>query len=449
MHNNLQLSLDYPNRLYAPGDSITGTVTGWDPSSKSSVYLIFEGRSKSYLRFKGSFDLRYRDRSPLLYQVIQLKPASSGKSTDGRFTITIPETTQQGLSKVTELTKKHDYWTHSWPKNEDFELDPGYALPPSTNQPKRINYGAVQDEHGWGYVRYTITAIQSEVGKKKKAKVTGSALKVVWMTTARMSMSAFAERRAEESVCKEQRLTVETQRLDPAIGNRKLSFRESFKGAFSTKPILHFAPVIAVPRLAVAGSEVTLSVCVRAMPINPKKSDQLGYNFPLPPITLEHIVLRLKDTTKIRCKGSVVTSEYCGEFADAVVANQTWENKYVFYPTNDNQAYAYEPCLIDFKIPASCTPTFRTCNLRKKWYIKGDAVFSCMSETQKTTFKCDVDIISKPRRWNAVGDDHGDVSGLMMVGEGEDEDVDVLEMAAAMVEDANVVLEIIDTLSNL
>ncbi|PKY01106.1 hypothetical protein P168DRAFT_59029 [Aspergillus campestris IBT 28561] len=421
MHNHLQLSLDYPNRLYAPGDTIAGTVTGWDPSSKSSVYLILEGRSKSYLRFKGSFDFRYRDRSPLLYQVIQLKPASSGKSTDGRFMITIPETTQQGLSKVTDLTKKHHYWTHSWPKNEDFELDTGYALPPSMIQPKRINHGAAQDEYGWGHVRYTITAIQSEPHKKKKAKVTGSALKVVWVTTARMSMDTYEERRAEESVCKEQRLTVETLRLNPAIGNRKLSFRESFKGAFSTKPSLQFMPIVAVPKLVVAGSDTTLSVCVRAMPINSKKPDQLGYDFPLPPITLEQITLRLKETTRIRCKGNVVTSEYCSEFADAVVANQTWETKYVFYPTDDHQAYAYEPCLIDLKIPASCTPTFRTCNFRKKWYIKGDAVFSCMSENLKTSFRCDVDIISKPRRWNAVGDDHGDISGLLMVGEEEDE----------------------------
>ncbi|KAH8693821.1 hypothetical protein BGW36DRAFT_429852 [Talaromyces proteolyticus] len=410
--HDISLVLDRPDKLYTSGDTITGTIHDWKPhlTNGASIEVVLVGRSKSYIDFSAQNFYTYTGRVPLIYHTTQLHPAQSDDEL--HFAITVPDHVQKDLSSVPALKKRFDYWTHSWSDSEPFAKDPQHALPPSMTMHERSLSLYRQEVRGWGQIRYTLSAIISETaGHGKNSVIQSSEEENVIITTPRISVEDW-EREPRENQISANIVTFINKRLQPDAKVKQKGVFDKMMSDDTPKMSVQLHTI--VPKIAVSGSTIELFMRLHRPAKRYAKID-----FPLPLITLQRAELYIKETITTRCSRPVLRfDEHVYEFPGHPFAGQTCRINHTFIPTVDGTNYQPELCRAKFKIPSSCTPTFKTWNMSSEWSICGTVFFKCLGKETYGTFDSRITLISKPRKSGAGdGEDSEASDDLVDVGE--------------------------------
>ncbi|KAH7117911.1 hypothetical protein B0J11DRAFT_509603 [Dendryphion nanum] len=421
---DLQLVLDSSSRLYAPGETITGYVSGWDQFSH--VHIILEGRAKSCIRNEKA---EFKDHAPLLYQVTHLSPQVSGMIP--RFSVTIPETTQGGLASLDDFAPYDQdftrYWTHDWPSQESYECEPGHPLPPSMTMPLQPSHVLTSRAAGRGHIEYNLLAIRS-----RRNRVTGKLVPEagcttpVFLTTQRLTQSKVLELTSQKQSTTTH-LEVQTSQLSKIS---RLSLREQVWDAFnSSNPSFYFAPHITTPELAVPGSDVKIAISISIMPPPPGKL----YNFPVPDVSVVGFACRVRSYTGIRVlrtssaaasPSPKPTQSKAHTFKACELRTSSTPPKAVFVPKDG--AFENQACVISITLPKTVLPSFKTFNFWRSYRIECDVTFRVAGKEVTAHTESDLNIVA---RFAGTVED-GTPSARM---EGEDEEGLGIAMAKEVV----------------
>ncbi|KAI9934809.1 hypothetical protein AWENTII_005661 [Aspergillus wentii] len=371
---NLSITLD-ENRLFAPGDVITGSIHGIHPNNYGPVELILQGISKTYIR-QGKSSVY--DQVSLLNQVGYVSPAQGDQGV--RFAFTVPAQVQRYTSTSTRDRRS---WSQSWRAVDGFEGDAGHALPPTRTVVLSGAYGSP----GGGYIAYIIAARQ--IQHDGSGKVLAQGERDIALTTARMSAADYRRLQyADSTISTMERVALNVQKAYYRARSRQRSMTENIRNAFTSFPVLRLKAVFTTPSIAAAGRETYLSLRLRT------SAETRPNDCPLPPITLKSVNIRLKNVAGVRCQGLFFDAiEYSSQTVDSI-RNM---DDHVFYPTRDRSEYQDVSYCVRFTVPAMCTPNFQTYNLNTFWYVKGEAVFAYLDQKDTVKFKSEIMLVSAPR----------------------------------------------------
>ena len=378
----LEIFLDQPNRLYRPGDAITGTVTGWDPTaSPATIDILLQGRSESYLDWQSRRGYGYvnRDRCLLTNQAIRIQAAHFIDSRAARFSIGVPHRTDADTkSAAAAMGSPRSYWTHSWATQPGFHGAGGHRLPPSINLTKQENdTDALRRLSGWGHIQYVVVVAVTDTHEGKVSR-TESFPEVVSITTPSASVAEF------ESV----KGRVEAAKTEFAFNQQppgqESSWRKSVKNIFKEPPSFSFTPTVQTPSFVPVVDVVRVSIQLHS---SARESSP-----PLPPVSLQQVTVSLQDVAGIRCEFAVASQP---GFQGLPLFRERWTTKHVFYPNEDGATYQDKPCHISFRVPESCVPTFNTYNLNVHWNVMIEAVFRGIQQEKTVEFRSEMKLIPK------------------------------------------------------
>jgi hypothetical protein len=216
----------------------------------------------------------------------------------------------------------------------------------------------------------------------------------VHITTRRPSKDEWAQIQTRGIFSGQMKIT--SKRLSP---HRKPSLMDKLR--MDSDPTMVVSTQVTAPRVVYAGGEMALSIRVQLIPLVGGKP----YKFSLPLLTLERVDMYLTDTMYVRSTAPVIRAienEY--EFPASPEGGHSQAVNHVFEPTADGKAYENSGCQVKFTIPSSCTPTFKTWNLRRKWVISAEAVFRCLGQQWKANCRGPLVIVSKPSHLAAAED---------------------------------------------
>ena len=385
---NLSITLD-ENRLFAPGDVITGSIHGIHPNKNAPIKLIFQGISKTYIRHgtsssydQGSFLGNGRNSTDnqvsLLNQVSYVRPAQGDQGV--RFAFTVPAQVQRYTSMS---TMDRFSGSQSWRAVEGFEGNAGHALPPT----RTVVLSSIWGNSGGGYVAYIIAARQMQSDGSVQVLAQGE--RNIALTTARMSAADYRRLQyADSTISTMERVALNVQKPYYQARSRQLSMKENIRNAFTSFPVLKLKAVFTTPSIAAVGRETYLSLRLRT------STETRPNDRPLPPVTLKFVNVRLKNVAGVRCQGLLSGGiEYSSQTVDSIQKIEC----HVFLPTRNCSEYADECYCVWFTVPGMCTPTFQTYNLNTFWYVKGEAVFAYLDQEDTVKFKNGITLVSAPR----------------------------------------------------
>lgn len=374
----LDVILDHPNRLFMPGDTITGSVHGWDPStSESSLEISLLGRSKTYI--KHEHHSIKKARSLLTYQTTRLEPSDHVGSSIAKFSLRVPQSVETNPSDLAEkINDGHSYWKHSWSGgNPAFKNSGGHRLPPSMSMPHRE---IVDDStsSGWGHIQYTVTAAVSQ-GEGNQTSKTESCPKTVRISGPYVTAEELEQFKGAMLKC------TGGLSFDRKTPNKK-TFSWRMRSALKLYPLLWLAPVINVSKTVVVGEDINISI-----QLQPSRAE---HRFDLPPISLRQVTARLRDTAGIRGNRAFQL-----ELPGDPSASKTWKTKHRFDPAEGGKSYQNAPCQVTFNVPRSCIPTFKTYNFYMKWNVALELVFKGAGQEKidEKIFKVESEIDVIPR----------------------------------------------------
>lgn len=431
---DLQLHLDDPSKLYAPQDTVTGYISGWNQSARNPthVHVILEGRAKTCLR--GDLcDTEYVDQSPLLYQVTHLKPDQYGMVP--RFAVTIPDTTADDLEQLDDYVPKdynfEKYWTHDWPGHDPFECQPGHALPPSMAMVPRSSISLSARGSGRGYIEYKIIAVRSSLNPTTGRLVPEASCQVpIRITSRRLPLSKVRELMGQPSTATAA-LTVQTAQLSK---DRRLSLCEQLRDAFSSSaPNFYFSNTVTTPKLSVPGADVKVILSLHVLPPPPGKL----YNFPVPDIAVTCLKFRLRSHTGVRVLRAPDLSSpdkpaqmKAHTFKATELRTSRSPPGAAFKPRQGN--FNRQSCIVTLRLPHTLVPSFRTYNFWRSYRLECDVTFTVAGKEVTSRTQSDLNVVARPE--GAV-ETKVDLARSEM--EREDE-ADSLEVAQTMVAVAGV-----------
>ncbi|KAF2119119.1 hypothetical protein BDV96DRAFT_370986 [Lophiotrema nucula] len=387
----LHLVLDDPNKLYSPGETITGYISGWDMSSAGThVHVFLEGRAKTFLTIGGNPG--YHERAPIFYQVAYLQP----NGTIPRFSIAIPERAQLVFDSPNEasLNSHKQYWKRYWASQEPFEVVPGHPLPPSILLPARTSNTLRESATCRGYVEYKLTAVRSKLDTTTQRLVSDATAHVpVWLTTLRLP-EPRASALLKEIHTTASDLSVQTLQLSKA---RKLSIYEQLRDPFrADTPGFSFTSQVTVPKVSVPGGtiKVAISVAIQSPP-----AGRL-YNFPIPDIAISDIMCSIQSYQGIRfadCPPAITgraTQSKAYIFKNVELRSSRLPSQATFRPNAGE--YRGQSCVVTIALPVTLVPSFKTYNMWRSYRIKCDVVFAVAGKKVTARTKSDLSIIARP-----------------------------------------------------
>ncbi|PYH88431.1 hypothetical protein BO71DRAFT_403865 [Aspergillus ellipticus CBS 707.79] len=399
---DLEVSLDQPDRLFVPGDTITGTVHNWaKPARPSSIDIILEGRSKTCTQAKSQSGFVNRSRVPLVYQVHHVEVPEPPSSEDPvRYAITVPDTVDlDPTGAAAKINPSRFYWSKSWTEAAGYKHEPGHALPPSMMMPTRVDTREGVS-CGWGHIQYTLRAVQTcETGGQGTRRESDH--EAVRIGRARISREQFNERfgATKNTARHKERLTIRNRLLDPCAESEESTWKNSVKDAFRDIPTLVLILAVTAPKAVALGDKVNLGISLAA--------SSLQRGFPLPSLTLHHVNVHLVGIQGLRVMGRIIKAAPRYEFPGGTRAGHAFTTRHVFHPTEDDSGYQDTACEVRFRIPASCLPTFQTYNIQQKWQIKVETVFRCVKQEVKAQIECDLELVACQRSGDGEADDDG------------------------------------------
>jgi hypothetical protein len=404
----LGLSLHHQDKIYAAGDTITGTIHNWNQHqiNGSWIELILAGRSKSTLQLPRKVYYTHKDRVPLIYHVEKLQPAES----DGEihFSIAIPHRVQKDLSGLPDLKKRLGYWTHTWSDSPFFNTQSEHELPPSIAMSRSLLV-TNGDLCGSGHIHYTLTAVISNIGESgEKTEIFSSDEETLDITTSRISVKDWEELSRNNQTTDSSTFTLMLPEKGLQFKSKekpKLAIMKKIEQAFGKNPSLTMATQITFPRAATVGSSITFSLRLGSVSSSHKNPN----GFTLPPITLQRVEVFLKDTIALRCSRPVMRlHEHINEFPGRNVGEMSCQVNHVFNPMDDGKGYQNTECQVEFEIPASCSPTFMTWNVSNQWYLHVNAFFKCLGKVSTKSYYGGIKLISEPKlSVNSIGEAKG------------------------------------------
>ncbi|KAF2640832.1 hypothetical protein P280DRAFT_518185 [Massarina eburnea CBS 473.64] len=416
----LQLVLDNPSKTYAPSETITGYILGWEPAT-THLHIIFEGRAKTYVRRD---KVQYKDRAPLLYQITHLKPEAQGVIP--RFSITVPERAASGLKNLNDCAPTDpfygEYWTNDWPKQDPYEQQAGHPLPPTMSMPIRSATALGSFAEGWGHITYKLIAVRSQIDTTTgKPSPLASCQVTVRLTTRRLVSEKVQELMRNVGVSSSD-LFVQTAQL---LKQTRLSLREQLRDTFSSSaPSFYFRGNISVPTLSIPGADLKASMSITILPPPPGKL----YNFALPDISITALNFRVRSYTGIRIMRRLPDEQ------QATARTQTF--RYDELRTSQSPSGAtFQPkdggfdgqaCVSTITLPKNILPSCKTYNIWRSYRVRCDAVLSVAGKEVNLHSKSDLNIVANPRAADDINE--GPIQELR----GEDDAVS-LEIAQAMV----------------
>ncbi|KAF2710759.1 hypothetical protein K504DRAFT_453818 [Pleomassaria siparia CBS 279.74] len=385
----LQLVLDSPSKLYAPGETVTGYITGWDYSSSPSthIHIILEGRAKTYMHADGT---EHQDCAPLLYEVTHLRSENQGVVP--RFTVTIPEKCAAGLEYLNGyLPDSKMYWSHDWPAQDPFECSSGHPLPPSISLPLRTSHTLSSRIAGRGYVEYKLIAVRSTLDLDTAKLVPEASFQVPIQLTTRRLLQSQVQDLMSQTHNSTQNLKIQTTQL---LKEKPLSTREQLKDAFlTTTPSFYFATTLTTPRLSIPGADVKIGISVAVLPPPVGKT----YNFPIPDISITHVAVRVRSYHGVRVlrpppSSHDPTRSYT--FNNVQVQTETKAPSAIFTPQAGD--FVGQTCVVSIALPETMTPSFKTRNLWTGYRLKCVVTFGVKGKYGTAVAHGDLNIVSRP-----------------------------------------------------
>jgi hypothetical protein len=187
----LQLVLDSPQKLFSPGETITGFMSGWDPGFH--IHIILEGCAKVVIATEDIHShshAQYKTGVLLLYHTTYLRPEP--RNVVPRFTITIPEKTENERDKLKYLPSdssfSSDYWPYDWPRQNTFEHDAGHPLPPSILAFNESHTDFTTRSRGRATVEYKLIAVRSQLDPNAQKLIPNASCEApIHLTTRRLA----------------------------------------------------------------------------------------------------------------------------------------------------------------------------------------------------------------------------------------------------------------------
>ncbi|KAF2688422.1 hypothetical protein K458DRAFT_428011 [Lentithecium fluviatile CBS 122367] len=383
-HNEeLQLVLDSPSRTFSPLDTITGYVLGWDPTTQ--IHIILEGRAKTYLR---EAKIHYKDRAPLLYESVHLKPTAS--NVIPRFSITVPERTVGGLERLNEFAPKDTvygpYWASVWPALEPYENGADHPLPPSmTASVRNLNAS------GWGRVSYKLIAVRSEVDNTTGKLTPNASCQVpVRITTRRLPSTKVQDLMGDAHIVASD-LSIQTAQLSK---DRRLSIREQLRDAFNlSAPTFYFKASTTTAKLSTPGADLKVSISIAILPPPP---GQL-YNFPVPNIAIARLHFRLRSYTGLRVLRLPPDEQKPPKsytFKEYELETRQSPSGAAFTPKNGG--FNGQSCVSTIALPGAILPSFKTYNLWRSYRLECEVTFSIAGKEVSVKSRSDLNIVARP-----------------------------------------------------
>lgn len=372
---DLDVNLDHPNRRYAPGDNITGSVCGWKPAkSGDSLVVSLQGRGRSTIASNKCHAL-------LLYQTSRLEASDFTDSQIARFSLSIPTSVEADPSETAKkITDDISFWKLSWPSiDTKFENEGGHRLPPSMTLPRRQTGDSSPVS---GYIKYMVTATASY-----ESQVQGGQVAKKESYPEPVYISGPAVTADEVQRLSEAKQTINGQLfIERKSGPEKKSFRWYVRSKLHYYPMVFLAPEVKIPRQAIIGEDIQISI-----QLQPSRA---YYGLDMPPFSLHRVTANLCDVAGVRGK-SILGGTCALKCPGSAAATKTWTTKHLFKSAEDNKSYQIAPCEVAFKVPHSCIPTFKTYNMSIRWQIVVEMVFRGLDDKKKVEVSGDIDLIPR------------------------------------------------------
>jgi hypothetical protein len=386
----LQLVLDNPLKLYAPGDTITGYVSGWDSSEPlTHIHIILSGTAKTYMHTEAT---QHQDYAALLYQETHLQ--SSDQGLVPRFAISIPDECATDVPDLNPFAPAgKQYWTTAWLANAAYEHQPGHPLPPSMRLPSRTSHKLSSRIAARGYVEYKLVAVRSSLNPFTGKLVPEASFQALIRLTTRHLLASTTKDLIRQTASASKTLHVQTTQLRK---ERRLSLCERTKDAFNpTTPDFYFSATVTTPRVAVSGADIKLSVSISVLPPPAGKI----YNFPVPDVRLKRFDARIRSYQGLRvlmpAKHNPTKSHMESHTFKTLELRTVKEPPdSTFRPREGN--FDSQCCLIYIALPSDILPSFKTFNLWRAYRLEVDVTFCVAGKRVSVSVQSDLNIIARP-----------------------------------------------------
>jgi hypothetical protein len=413
----LQLVLDEPLKLYTPGDTITGHVTGCNTSeSLTHIHIILSGTAKTYIHTDAT---QHQDCAILLYQ--DTHPYLLYQDLVPRFSITIPEGCAADIPDLNPFAPAGEqHWRTAWLASESYEHQPGHPLPPSMSLHSRTSHSLSCRIAARCYIEYKLIAVRSSLNLFTGKLVPEASFQVPIQLTTRRLPASTVQDLTRQTASASRPLHVKTTQLRK---ERRLSLCERAKDTVKASlPGFYFSTTLTTPRVSAPGADITIGVSVTVLP---PPAGTL-YNFPVPDICLKRLDIRIRSYQGLRVLTpgkNTPTKSHTFKSLELRTAKES--PNIIFRPKNGN--FDNQSCIITVALPAGILPSFKTYNLSRGYRLEIDVTLSVAGKERTARAESDLNIVSRP-----VGSTESDIDGREVKMEEEDMAVS-LEIAEEMV----------------
>jgi hypothetical protein len=413
----LQLVLDEPLKLYTPGDTITGYVSGCSTLEPlTHTHIILSGTAKSYIHTDAT---QHQDCAILLYQ--DTHPHLSIQGLVPRFSITIPESCAADIPDLNPFAPAGEqHWRTTWLASESYEHQPGHPLPPSMSLRSRTSHSLPCRTAARCYIEYKLIAVRSTLNLFTGKLVPEASFQVpIQLTTRRLPASTIQDL-ARQTANASRSLHIKTTQLRK---ERRLSLCERAKDTVKASlPGFYFSTTLTTPRVSIPGADMTIGVSVTVLP---PPAGTL-YNFPVPDICLKRLDIRIRSYQGLRVlTPGKHTPTKSRTFKSLELRTAKESPDIIFRPKNGN--FDNQSCIITVALPAGILPSFKTYNLWRGYRLEVDVTLCVAGKERMARTESDLSIVSRP-----VGSTESSIDGREVRMEEEDMAAS-LEIAEEMV----------------
>ncbi|KAK7185314.1 uncharacterized protein CC84DRAFT_202346 [Paraphaeosphaeria sporulosa] len=389
----LQIVLDHPSRVYAPGETITGYIIGWS-IAEEHVRIILSGQITTTLQAPKAI---YTNHTPLVLQTKDLD--RDLQSSMPRFELSILHVCDlpHDLNDLTQAHElRHKYWTTKWPAQNPFENDAGHPLPPSMYMGPR-SASRLSNAYGSVSTAYTLIAVRSIRDRSTNALVTNAHFQLpITLTTRRLPISKINLLEGEKHHMTSN-LSIQTAALTK---ERKLRLREQLCDAFNTSaPTFYFSIKGIAPRLSVPGANIKISVTVEVLAPPPGKL----YNFPIPDITVASMKFLVRSYTGIRTFGSESVQTTSAVNASGIPCRKETFKETAFAQTQTPTNATFIPqkgrfdgqvCIATIALPKEVLPSFKTYSAWRGYRLECALRLKVAGKDAEAKFATDLDVVA-------------------------------------------------------
>lgn len=390
----LQIVLDHPSKIYAPGETLTGCIIGWS-IAEEHVHVILSGQTTTTLQ---SPKATCTNQTPLVLQVKRLDADS--QSSMPRFELSLPHVYNFPLQDLNDFTHTHElgkkYWTTKWPSQGPFENAAGHPLPPSMHMGPR-SASRLSNVHGSVSIAYTVIAVRSTKDQSANAFIPNAYSQLpIKLTTRRLPTSKINHLKGEKHD-----MTFNLSIQTAALGKeRKLRLREQLCDAFNTSaPTFYFSVKARAPRLSVPGATIKISV---AMDVLPPRLGKL-YNFPIPDITITSMKFLVRSYTGVRTLAPEPTqTQSAANASDRSCRKETFketEFRQTQTPTNatftpQKGGFEDQVCVATITLPEDVLPSFKTYSAWRGYRLECAVRLRVAGKEADAKFANDLDVVA-------------------------------------------------------